>query len=168
MNTKQTIVSALVTGLLASAAINAYAEPVSGKAALTYSQQQPRPIANADGNVLLAGEVHGTNKSTGSNSFMDGAAVTNQEIAQLNQGNGIHAGYFTQVTDSGSIIAKWDGKVTTVMKDGNPMTSFKGKWDYVGGTGKYAGIKGSGDYSGYFTAKDSYVVEWKGDSSIAK
>ena len=168
MNSKPIIVSTLTATVLACTAINVYAEPVSGTAALTYTQQQPTPIANADGNVLLAGEVHGKNKSTGGNSFMDGATVTNQEIAQLNQGNGIHAGYFTQVTDAGSTIAKWDGKVTTVMKDGNPMTSFKGKWDYVSGTGKYAGIKGSGDYNGYFTAKDSYVVEWKGDSSIAK
>ena len=168
MNTKQTMVSALVTGLLASAAITVYAEPVSGTATLTYSQQQPVPIAQAEGNVLLAGEAHGINKNTGRTNYMDGASVTNQDIAQLTQGNGIHAGYFTKTTPEGSTVAKWDGKVTIVMKDGNPMTSFKGKWVYANGTGKYAGVKGGGDYTGYFTSKDTYVIDWKGDSSIAK
>ena len=48
------------------------------------------------------------------------------------------------------------------MKDGNPMTTFKGKWEYASGTGKYAGIKGKGDYNGYFTSQTNYVIDWKG------
>ena len=42
------------------------------------------------------------------------------------------------------------------------MTSFKGQWEYVGGTGKLKGIKGKGDYNGYFTSATEYNVDWKG------
>src|ERR1051325_8359924 len=124
MNTRQIIVSTLTAGVLAGIAVNGHAESVSGTTSGSYTTQQPVPIAGADGNILLSSEYHGKNKSTSSNGFMDGASVTNQEIAQLTQGNGLQAGYFTQVNDEGSTIAKWDGRVTTVMKDGHPMTTF--------------------------------------------
>ena len=165
---QQRVMTVAAVALFACASFNVFALSVSGSTTLTYSQQQPAPIAQAEGNVLLAGEAHGINKNTGRTDYMDGASVTNQDIAQLSQGNGIHAGYFTKVTPEGSTVAKWDGKVTTVMKDGNPMTSFKGMWVYANGTGKYAGVKGGGEYTGYFTSKDTYVLDLKGDITMAK
>lgn len=158
------IVSTLTATLLACAAFNVHADTqqISGTVTGGYTKQQPVPIANADGNVLMLNEYQGTNKSAGGNSFMDGASVTNQEIAQLFQGNGDEAGYITFSKDDGLTVAKWNGHITTVMKDGNPMTTFKGKWEYASGTGKYAGIKGKGDYNGYFTSQTNYVIDWKG------
>jgi hypothetical protein len=94
--------------------------------------------------------------------FNDGATVSNPEVANLHQGTGEHSGYYTLGNGSDSTIAKWSGNVTTVMKDGNPMTSFKGKWEYVGGTGKFAGVKGKGEYAGHFISANEYVVDWKG------
>lgn len=115
--------------------------------------------------MLQLATVKGTLKSDGP---MNGGSVVNEEVAQLFQGNGDHAGYYTVISADGSTVAKWDGKVTTVMKDGNPMTTFKGKWEYVGGSGKYQNIKGKGDYNGYFTAADAYVVDWKGHYLLDK
>jgi hypothetical protein len=156
------IVSTLTATLLACVSGYALAEQVSGTTTLAYTKQQPVPIANADGNVLMLNEAQGTNKSTSGNSFGDGASVTIQEVAQLFQGNGDDAGYFTVSNPDGVNVAKWSGHVTTVMKDGNPMTTLKGDWKYVSGTGKYAGIKGKGEYTGYFTSPTDYVVNWKG------
>jgi hypothetical protein len=42
------------------------------------------------------------------------------------------------------------------------MTSSKGQWEYVGGTGKYKGIKGKGEFNSYFTSTTEYIVDWKG------
>lgn len=162
------IVSALTAILFTCTAFNVHAETqqISGTTTGGYTKQQPVPIANADGNLLIISEYHGTNKSTSGNGYMDGASVINQEIAQLFQGNGDNSGYITFAKGDGVTVGKWSGHVTTVMKDGNPVTTFKGDWEYVSGTGKYAGIKGKGDYSGYFTSQTAYVVEWKGNYSL--
>ncbi len=163
--TSLTSISALT--LLASASLNVYAESgsIGGSSALTYSERKVVQIPNTKGEMLMLATVKGTLKSTGP---MDGGSVVNEEIAQLFQGNGDQSGYYTVTSADGSTVAKWDGKVTTVMKDGNPMTTFKGKWEYAGGSGKYQSIKGKGDYNGYFTAADAYVVDWKGNYSLDK
>ena len=55
-------------------------------------------------------------------------------------------------------VVKIDGMVTTTMKDGQPNTTFKGKWVVVNAKGALAGIKGEGTYSGQFTAEDNNDV----------
>lgn len=168
MNLAQTrFASAAALTLLACASLNVYAESgsIGGSSALTYSDRKVVQIPNTHGEMLQLATVKGTLKSTGP---MDGGSVVNEEVAQLFQGNGDHSGYYTITSADDSTVAKWNGKVTTVMKDGNPMTSFKGKWEYVGGSGKYQNIKGKGDYNGYFTAADAYVVDWKGNYSLDK
>lgn len=163
--TRLTTIAALT--LLGSASLNVYAQSgsTSGSSALIYSDRKVVQIPNTNGEMLQLATVKGTLKSDGP---MNGGSVVNEETAQLFQGNGDHAGYYTITTAEGSTVAKWSGKVTTVMKDGNPMTTFKGKWEYVGGSGKYQSIKGNGDYSGYFTAADAYVVDWKGNYTLDK
>ena len=59
-------------------------------------------------------------------------------------------------------VVKFDGMVTTTMKDGKPNTAMKGKYSIVSATGALAEIKGEGTYSGYFTAEDKYHVDWEG------
>ena len=164
-HTRFTSLSALT--IFTCLSLCAYAESgiTSGSSALTYSDRKVAQIPNTNGEMLMLATVKGTLKSPGP---MDGGSVVNEEIAQLFQGNGDQAGYYTVTTPDGSTVAKWDGKVITVMKEGNPMTTFKGKWEYVGGSGKYQNIKGKGDYNGYFTDKDAYVVDWKGNYSLDK
>src|SRR4051794_11842690 len=69
---------------------------VGGTFTMTYTQQHPLPVADAEGHVLLASEANGTNRSTGSTAFLDGAEVRITEIADLVQGNGSHQGYDTK------------------------------------------------------------------------
>ncbi len=163
--TRFTTIAALT--LLTCASLNVYAQSgsTSGSSALIYSDRKVVQIPNTNGEMLQLATVKGTLISDGP---MNGGSVVNEETAQLFQGNGDHAGYYTITTAEGSTVAKWSGKVTTVMKDGNPMTTFKGKWEYVGGSGKYQSIKGKGDYNGYFTAADAYVVDWKGNYTLDK
>jgi len=166
---QQGITTAATLALLACVSFNVCAESgnIGGNSALT-NNQDAMQIANADGHMLMVAKGKGTLKSTGSTSFMDGANVDNQEVAQLFQGNGQDAGYYTVSNNDGSTVAKWNGTVSTVMKDGNPMTSFKGKWEYVGGSGKYQHIKGNGDFTGYFTSATESVINWKGHYSLDK
>ena len=154
---KQGVIATAVFSLCALS-FNANAESVAGQGKCTYKPTAAN-VANTDGYAVMLSET--TCASSGG--LIEGATVSNPEIANLHQGTGEHSGYYTITNGTDSTIAKWAGKVNTVMKDGNPMTSFKGQWEYVGGTGKFAGIKGKGEYDGYFTSATEYTVDWKGN-----
>lgn len=163
------IVSFLAMTAFAFMSVQGYAAggKISGSGLLTYTKQEALPITEANGNILLLGELHGINKNTGTTNYMEGADVVNREIVQLFQGNGPHSGYFTLSKDGNTVTALWKGEVTTVMaSDGTPQTSFKGTWQYVAGSGKFDGIKGHGEYHGHFTAKTSYAVDWSGEYAL--
>lgn len=156
--------------LLGCASLNVFAESgnIAGSTTQTVVKQDALQIANADGNMLLTTQYTGDFKNTGSVSLFDNATAENKEVVQLTQGNGIGSGYYTLKQGNDSTVAKWSGTVSTVMKDGNPMTSFNGKWEFVGGSGKYHNIKGKGVYDGYFTSETTSVVNWKGHYSLDK
>ena len=154
---KQRFMTTAVFALFSLAGINAHAESVAGQGKCTYKPTAAN-VANTDGYAVMLSET----KCNPSGGLIEGATVLNQEVANLHQGNGDHSGYYTITNGTDSTIAKWNGKVNTVMKAGNPMTSFKGEWEYVGGTGKFQGIKGQGEYNGYFTSATEYTVDWKG------
>ncbi|NOS98066.1 MAG: hypothetical protein HOP25_06295 [Methylotenera sp.] len=154
----QRVITTTVFALFSLATISAHAESVAGQSKCTYTPTAAN-VANTDGYVVLLSE---TTCNFAGSGFGEGATVLNQEVANLHQGTGEHSGYYTASNGADSTIAKWSGKVNTVIKDGNPMTSFKGQWEYVGGTGKHQGIKGKGEYNGYFTSATEYTVDWKG------
>ena len=153
----QSFIAAAVFSLCALTAINAHAESIAGQGKCTYKPTAAN-VANTDGYAVMLSET----TCTSSGGFIEGATVSNPEIANLHQGTGEQSGYYTITNGTDSTIAKWAGRVNTVMKEGNPMTSFKGQWEYVGGTGKFAGIKGKGEYNGYFTSASEYTLDWKG------
>jgi hypothetical protein len=153
----QRVIATTIFAVFSLAAINANAESIAGQGKCTYKPTAAN-VANTDGYAVMLSET--TCASSGG--FIEGAAVLNQEVANLHQGTGDHSGYYTIANGVDSTIAKWSGKVNTVMKNGNPMTSFKGQWEYVGGTGKYSALKGKGEYAGYFTSATEYTVDWKG------
>jgi hypothetical protein len=139
---------------------------ISGTFSAAYTNQQTANVADAPGHMLMLTESKGSNQSNGSTDFLEGAQVTNSEIADLTQGNGPHQGYTRFVEGSSSTVAKWQGTVTTTMgSDNQPRTSFKGTWSYVAGTGDNAGIKGNGTYDGQLTSQKEYTVDWKGSYS---
>jgi hypothetical protein len=46
------------------------------------------------------------------------------------------------------------------------MTSFKGTYEKMSGTGTLQGIKGRGTYTGHFTSQTEYVVDWIGQVTL--
>lgn len=156
----------LSTCALSSSQTFAEGGKISGSALLSYTKQEASAAPSAGGHMLVFGELTGSNKNTGNTDYMSDAVVDNREIGQLFQGNGPHTGYYTMSKEGNTTTALWKGNVTTVMSaEGTPLTSFKGTWEYVAGTGKYNGIQGKGEYQGHFTSKTTYVVDWSGDYS---
>lgn len=166
INTLKAYIAVVLTTMaigFAQTAIAADSGNISGRVVVNNVKEDVLPIAEANGHVLLLEEFQGTNQDTGGNGYFEGARVDNKDVADLYQGNGPHRGYITLSKGADEVVAKWSGEVSTTMsKDGKPLTSFKGTWDYIAGTGHYAGINGSGRYSGHFTSKTAYVVDWKG------
>ena len=153
--------------LLAATPARTDLAPVSGRFTMKYSQQHALPVGDAAGPVLLANEAKGTNSNTGRTDYMNGAGVTNVEIADLTQGNGQHQGYVTFAKDGETSVSRWNGRVTTTLSaDKKPITTFEGTWAKVGGTGRYAGVDGKGRYKGRMLSPTEYVVDWEGELGL--
>ncbi len=56
-------------------------------------------------------------------------------------------------------MVRFEGTVTTTMKDGKPNTTMNGTYAIVRATGALAGRAGEGTYAGYFTAEDKYRID---------
>jgi hypothetical protein len=55
------------------------------------------------------------------------------------------------------------GNYYHAVRDGTPITSFKGRMWWIKATGKFENMQGEGTYKGWFTSETSYVVEWEGE-----
>lgn len=153
--------------LLAATPAGTDLAPVSGKFAMKYSQQHALPVADAAGPVLLANEAKGTNSNTGRTEYMDGAAVTILETADLSQGNGPHQGYVTLAKDGETTRNRFSGHVTTKLTaEKQPITTFEGTWTKIGGSGRYDGVSGKGRYKGRMLSPTDYVIEWDGELNL--
>jgi hypothetical protein len=139
------------------------AEDVAGTFTVKYVKQDALPIPDEQGHVIIQGQAEGKNQNTSGTEYMKGAKVTQIEQADLVRGNGPHEGYAIMNDGANQTFTKWEGNVTTVMKEDQPLTSFEGTWRKIDGTGKYKGVSGEGTYTGHFIAKDQYVVEWTGE-----
>jgi hypothetical protein len=133
---------------------------------VTYVKREALPVPDQEGHALLQTESSGTSSNPGG--LIDGFATTVYEIADLRQGNGQHQGYVIYKKGSDQMVVKFDGAVTTTMKDGQPNTTMKGEYVLVDGAGALASIEGEGTYAGYFTAEDKYHVDWEGSRSQPK
>ena len=162
------IMSALA--LLGLASTSALADKIkeSGSMDATYAKRDVQPIPDQEGHILLLSDAVATNKDTAGTGFLDGFSVNVRDFVDLTQGTGPQQGYVIYAKGSDQQVVKIDGMVTTTMKDGQPNTTFKGKWEVVNATGALAGTKGEGTYSGYFTAEDKFHVDWKGTRSGGK
>ena len=131
-----------------------------------YTKKDMQPIPDQDGHVLMLTEASGTAASPGG--FVDGFSVTERGTADLRQGNGPQQGYVIFSKGSDQLIVKFDGNVTTTLKNGKPNTTMKGKYVFVSATGALAGTQGEGNYSGYFTSEDKYHIDWDGTRTVQK
>lgn len=79
------------------------------------------------------------------------------------RGTGTHQGYVTFIQGGDQHVAKWSGKVSTVLDaDQAPVTTFEGKWI------KVKGPNGQGTYQGRLTGADTYMVEWQGEVELSQ
>jgi hypothetical protein len=142
-------------------------ERVSGKFTMKYSQQHPLPTGDQAAPVLLASEAKGTNSNTGPTEYMDGAAITIVEIADLTQGNGTHQGYVTFAKGGATTLNRFSGRLATRLSaQKQPITTFEGSWTNISGTGSYAGVSGSGRYKGRMLSASEFMVEWEGNLNL--
>ena len=160
------ILSALTT--IAFTPNSAFADKVkdAGSMEAVYGKKDAQPIPGQEGHVLLLTESNG--KATSPGGPLDGFSVSVREIADLRQGNGPQQGYVIFKNGPDEQLVRFEGMVTTTMKDGQPNTTMKGKYSIVSTSGALAGTEGEGTYSGHFTAEDKYRVDWVGTRTGAK
>lgn len=166
MKLAHTLMSAMVAIALASTGALADKVKDSGSFDGTYSKRDMQPIPDQDGHALMLTESSGTAVSPGG--LLDGFSVITREIADLRQGNGLQQGYSIFSKGPDQQVVKFEGLVTTTMKDGKPNITMNGKYDIVSATGALAGTEGAGTYSGYFTAEDKFHVDWEGTRTAQK
>jgi hypothetical protein len=155
------MVFALAVVLFAAASQAQMMNSVAGSITASYTSQDSLVVAPM--HILSMSSSSGTNTSTGTMSFMDGAAATNLSLADLAMGSGPHQGYLKMEKDGNAVLVKWSGSVVTKMMEGKPTaTTFEGDFSYVSGSGQFEGIMGEGNYKGSFTSPTSYTVEWEG------
>lgn len=149
---------------------NCYAQKkisVSGEIKYTFTKVERFNIGDVEGHTFTVSESEGINTNTGSNVFMDGAKVTHYGFSDLVKGNGPHQGYNKLVSDDGSYFVKYEGKIKTALSsEGKEVTTFEGKYTWIGGTGNYENIQGKGTYEGRFTSEKEYTVYWEGKYHI--
>ena len=97
----------------------------------------------------VPGHVVGVVEFKGLTFFADGevATHTNPATFDLTNGSGPHQGYVVHYFDDGSTsIERYQGEAK-LSADGK-RTTVVGKFQCVGGTGRFAGLKGEGTYQG--------------------
>jgi hypothetical protein len=140
---------------------------VSGKFAMKYSQQHPLPAGGQSAPIVLASEAKGTNTNTGQTEYMNGAAVTIVETADLTQGSGPHQGYVTFSKGGETTLNRFSGRVATRLSETKqPITTFEGTWTKISGSGRYEGVTGQGRYKGRMVSPTEFEVEWAGDLNL--
>ncbi len=142
---------------------------VSGKMTLAVTKQEMVDIGDTEDHTMALSIFEGTNFSTSTHKFMDGAHATNISFNDLIKGSGPHQAYVTVAQKDNAVIAKCEGKSrTTPSPDGTVIVSFDGTFTYVGGKGSYENIQGKGTYKGKYISKNIYTVEWEGEYFIKK
>jgi len=160
------VLSAMAAMGLAPTSVLAESVKDTGGYDATYSKRDMQPIPDQDGHVLMLTEASGT--ATNPGGPLDGLSMIQRETADLRQGNGPQQGYVIFGKGPDQLIVRFEGNVTTTLKDGQPNTTMKGSYAVISATGTLAGTQGEGNYSGYFTAEDKFQVDWDGTRTVQK
>ena len=131
--------------------------PVAGTMSLV-GKPNNNPEKGPGGALVFIGESKGTNASTGTPAFMDGADVVSEDTTSLVNGNGTHHGVLTMSKGGTKVSFRWSGEVTSTMsQDQTPAITYHGSWTAI------AGASGSGTSEGRFTSPVASVTDWKGE-----
>ncbi len=163
------IFMALLVMFLAIPLYAQQATKISGTVTGQYAKGEQFSVGDTPDHMIDLSQWSGVNNSTGNNSFMDGAKISEVSFYDLVKGNGNAMGYITFSNGADTTIAKWEGKmITTSAAQAKADPKHEGKWNFIYGTGKYKGISGSGTYEGASTSDTSFVVNWKGEYTLDK
>jgi hypothetical protein len=88
-----------------------------------FSKRDALSIPGQEGHELVLAEANGTATSPGRQ--LDGFSVSEREIADLIQGNGPQQGYVIFSKSSDQQTVRFEGNVTTTLKDGQPNTTMR-------------------------------------------
>ncbi len=160
------ILTALAAAGLVTTSASADMLNDSGGVDAAYVKRDGQPIPDQDGHMLAFNEAEGT--STNKGGLVDGFSVRVREVDDLRQGTGTQQGYVIYSNGSDQRVDRFYGMVTTITKDGQPKTTFEGRWVMIYGAGALAGSEAQGTYVGYFTAEDRFHVDWEGSRSQPK
>ena len=112
-------------------------------AASTATYSKTVPIADQKDHSVFFGEWEGVVFTDGDSTFLQNAryqlvVLMDSAAVVIAGGDG---GYKTfTAADGGQVFARYQGTEAAT-----PV--YKGKWEFIGGTGRYAGIKGHGTYT---------------------
>ena len=141
---------------------------VSGKITMASTSRPSVDVGDVEGHILMISKWEGTNVCTSEHKFMDDAKVLVAGFGDYIKGNGPNMGYTIMVLNGDAVHAKFKGKTTTTLVEGNPVTTFKMTFTFTKGTGKYENIQGSGNYKAKMISATELVTDWEGEYFIKK
>ena len=138
---------------------------IGGEITATYVTQEPQEIGDAEGHIVNLSTLEGINKGR-EQTFMDGAKVLITGMSDTTQGNGAAWGYAKLTLGDDEVFAKYKGKVTTTMSEGNPSTTYELEAEYIKGAGKYASIQGGYKAKATVISETEIAIKWEGEYII--
>lgn len=133
------LVSAIIVAALSTPAWAGEKGKWRGRAALVSTKLETVKVEDQAEHAVYFSEADGVVFNDGGEAFLANARY--QYVYLLDTGGMVAGGYKTFTASDGSkVFAKFEEHEVT------PPT-YKGKWQFIGGTGKYQGIKGQGLYT---------------------
>jgi hypothetical protein len=135
---------------------------IGGEFTATFITQEPQEIGDAEGHIVNLSTLEGIHKSSGEQEFMDGAKILIVGMSDTTQGNGAAWGYAKMTLGDDEVFAKYKGKVTTTISEGNPITTYEVEAEYIKGAGKYANIQGGYKAKAKVISETEIAIKWEG------
>lgn len=138
-STSLLLVSAIIVAALSAPVWAGEKGKWRGRAALVSTKQETVKVEDQAEHAIYLSEADGVIFNDSGESFLEKARY--QYVYLLDTGGMVSGGYKTfTATDGSKVFVKFEEHAVT------PPT-YKGKWQFIGGTGKYQGIKGQGVYT---------------------
>lgn len=139
---------------------------IGGELTAKYVTQESKEIGDVEGHAVSLSTLEGINKSIGEQEFMEGAKVLIIGMTDATKGNGVCWGYVKNTLGDDEVIAKYKGKVTTTITEGNPVTVFDVEAKFIKGAGKYANIEGGYKGKAKVISENELEIKWEGAYTI--
>ncbi len=139
---------------------------ISGEFTAKYVTREAKEIGDAEGHTVILSTLEGINKCTSEQTLMDGAKVLIVGMSDTTQGNGAAWGYAIMTLGDDEVFAKYKGKVTTTISEGNPITTYEVEAKFIKGAGKYANIQGGYKSTSKLISESEIAIKWRGEYII--